>query len=96
MKDGEPMFEGSPEADPAPVPEPKYGTVFWSTPEGGEIEVTGVTSTDAHGYWWTDVVFVGRAVEWVRDGQPGRQRKLEVELREPLWRNRWPGPRGAK
>lgn len=44
------------------------GTLVYSTPDGREVEVTGVvTSLDA--YEWPDKVYVGQVVEFVRRGR---------------------------
>jgi hypothetical protein len=43
------------------------GSVFWSTPDGGEVEVTAVSdSRDYPEYKWDDKVYVGEVVRWLR------------------------------
>lgn len=71
-------------------------TVWWSTPEGGEVEICTIT-LDASGdsFKWSDKEFRGEVVAFTRYGQPStrlskefieRERELE---REPKGYKRW-------
>ncbi len=46
------------------------GTVIYEGLNGGEIEVTCVTSDGNHGTAWPDIRFVGEVTEYVRRGKP--------------------------
>ena len=52
-----------------------YGTKWWSTPDGGKLEITTVLSNDTgEGYYFPDKVLRGEVVEWVSDGKPNTRR----------------------
>lgn len=52
------------------------GSLFWTTPEGGEVEVTEVISSGEPSSWG-DAVCRGEVVAYLRPGHPYR------ELRKP-------------
>lgn len=43
-----------------------YGSVFWKTPNGEEVEITGVKDDvlSSLNYLWPDAVCVGEVTEW--------------------------------
>jgi uncharacterized protein (DUF1786 family) len=47
----------------------KCGTVFYEKLEGGEVEVTCVSSDGNHGCQWPDMVFMGEVLDFKRRGQ---------------------------
>lgn len=54
------------------------GTYFWATPDGGEVEITGVEKDlEGSAYKWADKVYVGPVTRGVRKGiastLPGRK-----------------------
>lgn len=51
-----------------------HGSHIYSTPDGGEVEVTTV-GTETHKYYWDDKVFVGEVLQGLRDGQEAWARK---------------------
>jgi len=55
------------------------GTIFWRTPDGGEVEVTAYTDSKTlpDSYKWDDMKLVGEVTEFLRRGKkpvPMRQR----------------------
>lgn len=46
----------------------RYGSVFWSTPTGTEVEITGIEddNTVSPSYLWPDAICVGEVTEWSR------------------------------
>jgi hypothetical protein len=49
----------------------RFGSCFYSTPDGDEVEVTCVFATsDTADYRWSDKVNVGPVVAWLREGRP--------------------------
>lgn len=48
------------------------GSHVYSTPSGGEVEVTSVGSqADFDRYQWSDKRDVGQVLHWIRDGEQG-------------------------
>lgn len=59
-----------------------YGTVFWSTPGGGEVEITCATA-DPEGYKWDDRVNMGPVVAPLNRGRAGREKfQKNIELKK--------------
>jgi len=54
-----------------------YGTIFYFTPEGKEVEVTGVGPKDYHKrYLWDDVTCVGEVARYSRPGKKGSDESI--------------------
>ena len=51
-----------------------FGSIIFSTPDGGEVEVTAVISKgdDFQDYGWDDKKFVGPVVNYLHDGVKGK------------------------
>jgi hypothetical protein len=47
------------------------GTVWYSTPDGGEIEVTQVTQKPRHASGWSDMICLGEVSKYLRRGLEG-------------------------
>jgi len=50
-------------------------TVFWSTPEGDEVEVNFVCDTQRNTTGWKDIVCLGVVVKYLRPGACGPVKK---------------------
>lgn len=59
----------------------RSGTVVWADPEGNEVTVTEVSSSDACPNKWDDTVYVGPVVAYVR----GRLKRSPFESELPSW-----------
>lgn len=55
----------------------KYGFCIYATPDGKEVEVTGVfTDPEAKSYKWADKKCVGVVTGWLRQGVESKSRKI--------------------
>lgn len=54
----------------------EYGSVFYGTPDGGEVEVTAVVRAGLpHSMGFSDIQYRGVVTKWLRDGrQPDNKR----------------------
>ncbi len=51
------------------------GTSFYQTLDGGEVEVTAISSSrHDSGLGWDDTVYVGPVTKWLRKGKPASGR----------------------
>ena len=50
-----------------------YGTTFWRTPYGEEVEVTAVAE-DKNWYQWPDKIQVGPVTHYIRKGHFGTKK----------------------
>lgn len=55
------------------------GSTFWTTPEGGEVEVTEVISSGEPSSWG-DAVCRGEVVAYSRPGHPYREQLEVIEI----------------
>ena len=50
----------------------KFGSFIWETPEGKEVEVTGITHEEnGSSYKWPDKIPVGQVIKYVKAGHVG-------------------------
>jgi hypothetical protein len=56
----------------------QWGSNFWRTPDGREVEVTSVGDS----YGWDDKVSVGPVTEWVRKGVIGTHEREYFRVRQ--------------
>lgn len=57
----------------------KYGTVFWLTPDGREVEITAQQKPSD--YKWPDATVVGEVTKYVRRGREGTAPREERRWR---------------
>jgi hypothetical protein len=50
----------------------RLGSNWYTTPAGGEVEVTLVAQEGANPPSWADTMYVGPVAEWIRKGQRSR------------------------
>ncbi len=66
-----------------------FGTTRYRTPNGGEVEVTSVSSGAEHGSSWDDIVFVDMVTAHIGQGAMGlfgrRQPTLPLHCEEKDW-----------
>jgi hypothetical protein len=59
-----------------------YGTTFWWTPSGDEVEITAVAGgmTDTNFYQWPDKIQVGPVTHYIRKGHSGSKQGPDAQL----------------